>query len=194
MRIKKWISNAITAVVVIAFFTVAGSVVMSKMNGSEPNFYGYQLKTVLSGSMEPSIHTGSVVAIKPGGDMTRFAVGDVITFRADENRLITHRIVEVTRHEETGQVLYRTKGDNNNAADSEPVNPVNVTGVYTGFTVPYVGYAVSFAGTKLGNITLLIIPGILLFLYALVSLWRAIAGLEDNKPDPNASQSDAKAS
>ncbi|MDU2240662.1 MAG: signal peptidase I [Paenibacillus sp.] len=194
MRIRKWVGNALTFLMAVAFFTVAGSVVLSKVSGSEPNFYGYQLKTVLSGSMEPSIPTGSVAAIKPGGDMTRFHVGDVITFRSNDNKLITHRIVEVTRNEQSGQVLYRTKGDNNGAADSEPVNPANVTGVYTGFNVPYVGYVLSFAGTKTGNVALLIIPGLLLFLYALVSLWKAIAGLEEKKPDTNKSQPDAKVS
>ncbi|WP_179032526.1 signal peptidase I SipW [Paenibacillus kribbensis] len=193
MRIRKWLRNALTFLMAAAFITVAGSVVMSKMSGSEPNFYGYQLKTVLSGSMEPSILTGSIVAIKPGGDMSRFTAGDVITFRADEKKLITHRIVEVTRNELTGQLLYRTKGDNNDAADLEPVDPANVTGVYTGFTVPYVGYVLNFAGTKLGNVTLLIIPGVLLFLYALASLWKAISALEDKKSDPNVSQPDTKA-
>ncbi|MUG22001.1 signal peptidase I [Paenibacillus macerans] len=193
MRIRKWFANALTVLMAAAFFTVAGSAVMSKMSGNEPNFYGYQLKTVLSGSMEPSIPTGSIVAIKPGGDMTRLAAGDVITFRADEQKLITHRIVEVARNELTGQVLYRTKGDNNDAPDLEPVDPANVTGVYTGFNVPYAGYVLNFAGTKLGNVTLLIVPGALLFLYALASLWKAISALEDKKPDPNASQPDAKA-
>ncbi|MGZ7440847.1 signal peptidase I SipW [Paenibacillus sp. TH7-28] len=193
MRIRKWLGNALTILMVAAFITVAGSVVMSKMSGSGPSFYGYQLKTVLSGSMEPSIPTGSIVAIKPGGDMTRFAAGDVITFRADEEKLITHRIVEVISNEQTGQLLYRTKGDNNDAADLEPVDPANITGVYTGFTVPYAGYVLNFAGTKLGNVTLLIIPGVLLFLYALASLWKVISALEDKKPDPNASQPDTKA-
>ncbi|MCC3378215.1 signal peptidase I SipW [Paenibacillus farraposensis] len=193
MRIRKWLRNALTFLMVAAFITVAGSVVMSKMSGSEPNFYGYQLKTVLSGSMEPSILTGSIVAIKPGGDMTRFTAGDVITFRAGEKKLITHRIIEVTRNKLTGQLLYRTKGDNNDAADLEPVDPANITGVYTGFTVPYAGYALNFAGTKLGNVTLLIIPGVLLFLYALASLWKTISALEDKKSDPNASQPDTKA-
>lgn len=192
MRIRKWLGNALTFLMAVAFFTVAGSVVLSKISGSEPNFYGYQLKTVLSGSMEPSIPTGSVAAIKPGGDMTRFNVGDVITFRSGDNKLITHRIIEVTQDEQNGQVLYRTKGDNNDAADSELVHPANVTGVYTGFNVPYVGYFLSFAGTKTGNVTLLIIPGILLFLYAVVTLWKAIASLEEKKPEANQSQSDTK--
>lgn len=33
----------------------------------EPQVFGYQLKTVLSGSMEPEIKTGSIIAVKPGG-------------------------------------------------------------------------------------------------------------------------------
>jgi signal peptidase len=37
----------------------------------------FKVLTVLSGSMEPNIHTGSVVVVKPTKD---YKIGDVITF------------------------------------------------------------------------------------------------------------------
>ncbi|MEG6588809.1 signal peptidase I SipW [Paenibacillus barengoltzii] len=192
MRIRKWLGNALTFLMAVAFFTVAGSVVLSKVFDSESTIYGYQLSTVLSDSMDPVIPRGSVVIIQPGGDMTRFNVSDVITFQSRDNKRITHRIVEVTQDEHSSQVLYRTKGDNNNAADVELVHPAHVTGVYTGLNIPYAGYILSFADSKTGKVTLLILPGLLLFLYTVVVLWKAIARLEDEKPEVHHLQSDAK--
>ncbi|WP_410772005.1 signal peptidase I SipW [Fontibacillus sp. BL9] len=185
MMFKRILGHIVTIVMVLLFILVAGSVILSKVSGGEPTFYGYQLKSVLSGSMEPAIHTGSIVAIKPEGDTSGFNKGDIITFRADENRLITHRIVEVVKNEQTNQVIYRTKGDSNDAPDIEPVSSVNVIGRYTGFTIPYIGYIVSFAGTKLGNVTLLIVPGLLLVFYAVITLWKAISSLEEKKQGPD---------
>ncbi len=184
MNFKRILGQSLTVIMVLLFIGVAGSVILSKVSGGAPTFYGYQLKSVLSGSMEPAIHTGSIVAIKPGGDTSEFKKGDIITFRADENRLITHRIVEVAKNEQTGQVIYRTKGDSNDAPDMEPVQSANVIGRYTGFTIPYIGYILSFAGTKLGNVTLLIVPGMLLFIYAVISLWKAISSLEEKRQGP----------
>lgn len=53
--------------------------------------------------MEPGIQTGSIVAIKPGGDMTRFQKGDVITFLNPDNILITHRVVDAELNSALGK-------------------------------------------------------------------------------------------
>lgn len=184
MKLRRVISHAFTFIMVVLFIAVFGSFITSKISGGEPGFYGYQLKSVLSGSMEPGIKTGSIIAIKPSSDTTSFQEGDVITFRESEGRLITHRVIEVVKHEVTGQVMYRTKGDNNDAPDLNAVLSTNVIGKYTGFTIPYAGYAASFAGSKTGNVTLLIVPGILLVLYAVFTLWRAISSLEETGKQP----------
>ncbi len=178
MRIKKLVSTALTLLMSLVFLLVVVAVVISKASGGEPAFFGYQIKTVLSGSMEPGIHTGSIVAIKPGGDMTRFQKGDVITFMNPENILITHRVIDATVNTATGEATYTTKGDNNDAADSAAVSSTNVVGQYTGVTVPYVGYAMNFAVSKAGSVMLMIIPGLLLLLYALYTSWKAVSALE----------------
>ncbi|MNN53203.1 Signal peptidase I W [compost metagenome] len=162
----------------LVFLLVVIAVVISKASGGEPSFFGYQIKTVLSGSMEPGIQTGSIVAIKPGGDMARFQKGDVITFMNAENILITHRVMDATINTALGEATYTTKGDNNDAADSATVSSTNVVGQYTGVTVPYVGYAMNFAVSRAGSVMLMIIPGLLLLLYALYTSWKAVAALE----------------
>jgi signal peptidase len=178
MRIKKMINNTLSSIMLVIFILLLVAVVLSKASGGEPAFFGYQIKSVLSGSMEPGIQTGSIVALKPGGDMNRFKKGDVITFRNEENLLITHRVVEATMNNATGEAMYRTKGDNNDAPDMNPTTSTNVVAEYTGVTVPYVGYAMNFAVSKAGSVVLMIVPGLMLLLYALYSSWKAVAALE----------------
>lgn len=178
MRIKTIISNTLSTLMFIVFLLVVVAVLVSKASGGEPAFFGYQIKTVLSGSMEPGIQTGSIIALKPGGDMNRFQKGDVITFMSPENILITHRVTNVELNNAIGQVSYTTKGDNNDAADMTPVSSTNVVGQYTGFTIPFVGYAMNFAVSKAGSVLLMIIPGLMLFLYALYTMWKTISNLE----------------
>ncbi|WP_163579011.1 signal peptidase I SipW [Gracilibacillus saliphilus] len=174
--IKRTISFLITAVLFLTLVFTVFITISSKASGGEPEILGYQLKAVLSGSMEPDIQTGSIIAVKPGGDMTRFNEGDVITFINEDENLITHRVVDVTHSGE--HIMYETKGDNNNAPDPTPVLSDNVVAEYEGFTIPYLGYVVNFAHSQAGSAILLIVPGILLLGYAAFTIWQAISQLE----------------
>ena len=173
-RMKR-ISSIVSGILMVLLISVASIVVITKISGGEPQLFGYQLKTVLSGSMEPGIQTGSIIAVKQAIDKTSFKEGDVITFQEDENILITHRITEVVKSGDS--VLYRTKGDNNNAEDMNPVLSDNVVAEYTGFTVPYVGYFINFTQSKNGAL-LLLIPGFLLLIYSGFTIWRALSAIK----------------
>ncbi|MBU8729987.1 signal peptidase I [Cytobacillus oceanisediminis] len=183
----KMISNIITAVLFINLILMAILVVSSKASGGEPQAFGYQLKTVLSGSMEPTFQTGSVIAVKPLSSEERKSLkkDDVITFQASEEKLITHRVIGVSSSGD--HVMYETKGDNNKTADMEPVLSENVRAVYTGFTIPYVGYFIDFAQSKEGSAILLIVPGILLLGYAAFTIFQALRELDpkDKNTDTN---------
>ncbi|MGE6258918.1 signal peptidase I SipW [Heyndrickxia sporothermodurans] len=186
--IKKCISSIITTVLFLALIFMLFVVISTKASGGEPQFLGYQLKTVLSGSMEPGIKTGSIIAVKPAVDKTSYKKGDVITFKADENTIVTHRIVEATKSAK--EVMYRTKGDNNKTADLNPVLAQNVIAKYTGFTVPYIGYFIHFSQTKNGSALLLILPGLLLLGYSIITIWRALAQIDEIKtPSKNIEKS-----
>ncbi|MBG9586503.1 signal peptidase I SipW [Cytobacillus firmus] len=184
---RKIISNLITAILFINLIIMAVLVVSSKASGGEPQAFGYQLKTVLSGSMEPTFMTGSVIAVKPvdSSKSKELKKGDIITFQADEQKLITHRIIGVTTSGE--HVMYETKGDNNNAADMDPVLSENVRAVYSGFTIPYVGYFIDFAQSKEGGAILLIGPGVLLLAYSAFSIMQGLRELDskNKKSDTN---------
>src|SRR5690625_251192 len=181
---KKWfqfINRLATTFMFIVLILTLFLVVNSKISGGHVNLFGYQIKTVLSGSMEPDIKTGSIIFVKTGGDMQRFNEGDVITFKADENILVTHRITDI---ENDGQ-QYITKGDANEGADIDPVLAENVVVQYTGFTIPFVGYVMNFASSQEGAALLLILPGTLLIIYAFITIWQAARVIDRTKKQVN---------
>jgi signal peptidase I len=149
-------------------------VVSSKASGGEPNFLGYRLKTVLSGSMEPTFKTGSIITVKPLADTTKLKENDIISYLQQDQSVVTHRIIKVIKQDD--QVMYQTKGDNNEDADTNLVLSQNVIGEYTGFTIPFIGYFMDFAKSNKGMATLLITPGVLLLIYSAYSI---ITGLRE---------------
>lgn len=176
-KILKMFNHTVTFLLFFMLIVTLFMVIAFRGDGGEAHILGYQLKTVLSGSMEPEIQTGSIISIKQGGDMTRFEEGDVITYTTPDDVLVTHRIDEVIADGDQ----YITKGDNNEEEDSEPVLAQNIIGTYTGFTLPYVGYVMNFASTGEGAALLLIIPGIILIGYSAVTIWRALKQIEGLK-------------
>ncbi|MFA1821320.1 signal peptidase I SipW [Virgibacillus oceani] len=178
-KFLKWMNSFVSGVLIVLLIGVATVFVYTKLSGGEPEVLGYQLKTVLSGSMEPEIQTGSIIAVETVEDGSGFAEGDVITFMEAEDKLITHRVVEV--NETSDGVIYTTKGDNNNAADSSPVLAENVVAGYSGFTLPYVGYIINFAQTPNGALAFLVLPGVLMIGYSSITIWRALGELEKSK-------------
>lgn len=113
----------------------------------------YKLLVVKSGSMEPEIHTGSLILIKP---VNEYSVGDVITRKTEEKMTtITHRIIE--KKEIDGKAVFVTKGDANNVSDGEKVTQESIVGKVF-FNIPYLGYLVNFAKTTQGLILIVIIP------------------------------------
>jgi len=135
---------------------------------------GVQTFSVLSGSMEPTIHTGSVIVTAPAAS---YAVGDIVTRRTEtEGVTVTHRIVETS--EEDGGAVFRTKGDANDTADTETFPASDILGGVR-FSVPWLGYVASFARTREGFLLLVIIPAVIVVYEELrkmkeeaVRLWR----------------------
>ncbi|ELK48029.1 signal peptidase I [Halobacillus sp. ACCC02827] len=161
---------SVTAVGLIVALAIV--VIAVKASGGEPTLFGYQMKTVLSGSMEPTFQTGSVIAIEMTEDPSVYKEGDVLTFIDKKEQVVTHRVIDV--QEAGGDVLYTTQGDNNDGADLDPVLSGNVLGSYTGFTIPYLGFVLNYAGSKMGSALLLFVPGILLFLYGGLTFRKAV--------------------
>ncbi|MBE5105656.1 signal peptidase I [Bacillus thuringiensis] len=185
--IWKVISNVISFVLFALMVCLAFVVISSKASGGDPTVMGYQFKSVLSGSMEPTFLTGSIIAIEPTKDGSKYKKGDVITFKEKDQKIITHRIIGVK--DTNGKVMYETKGDNNNGPDLEPVLAENVIGKYADITVPYAGYLLNYANSKAGAALLLIIPGVFLLGYSAISIFGAIRSIDGEKKEKKVEQS-----
>lgn len=131
---------------------------------------GFQVYTVLSGSMEPTYHTGSLIYVKEV-DPYELEAGDVITFMLDEDTLATHRIVEVVPDGEDAAVIrFRTKGDANDAEDGSLVHYKNVVGTPV-FSIPYLGYAANYIQHPPGTYVAIAAGAILLMLVFIPDLF-----------------------
>lgn len=107
---------------------------------------GMQVFSVLSGSMEPEYHVGSLIYVKVLDDEAKheLAVGDDITFMLDEDTVATHRVVEVVPDENDPTVVrFRTQGIANDAVDGSLVHYKNVIGTPV-FTIPQLGYVANY--------------------------------------------------
>jgi len=136
-----------------------------------------EVLTVLSGSMEPAIHTGSVVVIKP---VSSYTVGDVITFGARTKTDVptTHRIVK-TRVEE-GDMVFTTKGDANNSADNQEVIEKDVIGkVYV--SIPFLGYLIDFVKRPFGLMLVIVIPAVVIVYDQMRRIAREVVGIRHKK-------------
>lgn len=150
-RISKFISA-------LAMICIGGLAIL--LGG--PKLLGLQPYTVLSGSMEPTYHVGSVIYVKKTAPQ-EIKVNEPITFYlSDGTTVVTHRAVKI----DTQQQLFYTKGDANNAQDMGATPFSRLIGKPV-LSVPNLGYAVAFMNTKPGLIvtgTLFICMLILMFL------------------------------
>ena len=98
---------------------------------------------ILTGSMEPYIYPGDIVIVQTIEEKEELEVGDVIQFWA-ENIFIIHRIIDI---EQDG---YKTKGDNNNTADSDLVKLEQIKGKMIG-KIPVIGKPVVYFRIERGQ-------------------------------------------
>lgn len=150
---KIWniVSTALVALIVICAVFLIGS-----------RIAGYQVYTVLSGSMEPKYSVGDLLYVKKV-DVNTIKVGDPITFILNEDLVVaTHRVVRV----DTENHRFYTKGDANEIEDSAPVHFNNVIGVPQ-FAIPKLGYVSNFVQNPPG-MYITIAAGVVLILLVFV--------------------------
>ena len=132
-----------------------------------PRLLGYQIYSVISGSMEPAIPTGSLVYIQ-GCEPAEVQEGEVIAFygTGEGGAIITHRVLE-------NRVLmgeFVTKGDANPQEDLTPVPYARCIG-RAAYSVPHAGVLAEFltgpkgklaaGGIILGAVVLQILASVL---------------------------------
>jgi len=155
MKAISKVFNVISWILVICIVLLAVALAGVRLVGLTPF-------TVLSGSMEPAYHVGSVIYVR-SVEPEDVKVGDPITFVLNEDLVVaTHRVIEIDS--EAG--CFYTKGDANNAADGSPVLFENLIGVPV-FTIPYLGYFSDWVSNPPGMyiaISLAIVLVVLMFL------------------------------
>lgn len=131
-----------------------------------PKLFGYHIYAVLTGSMTPAYSVGSVVYIRDCG-AEDIEIGDVITYRMGTatEAVMTHRVVEID--EEQGAFI--TKGDANNAADSEPVRFERLIGEVV-LCVPNLAQVSDFINSTTGKSVLFILFAVAFILWIIADL------------------------
>ena len=127
---KVWgiVSTVLVVLVVLSAVFLMGS-----------RLLGYRVYTVISGSMEPELHVGALVYVKPV-DPSEVKIGDDISFVLNEDLVVaTHRVIRI---DEQKQHFY-TKGIANELEDTDPVHFNNLIGVVK-FNIPLLGYVSNF--------------------------------------------------
>lgn len=131
-RIWNFVTTVLVAMVVILAILLVGV-----------RFVGFQVFTVLSGSMEPAYHVGSLIYVKKI-DTADITEGTPITFMLSEDTIATHRVVGIVPDENDPSVVrFRTKGDANNAEDGNLVHYKNVIGTPV-YSIPKLGYLADY--------------------------------------------------
>lgn len=125
MRILRWIFRGIDTIIVLSLIIIF-----------LPNIF-FKSYEVTSGSMEPTIPTGSVVYVQDAEEIQK---GDIIAFTAKKDEYCIHRCIDIINNK------YQTKGDNNVNPDVNLVDPRNVIGKEA-YHIPYVAYVIEIART-----------------------------------------------
>ncbi len=151
---------------------VAAAVLLFVAVAVLPRVFDAELRSVVSGSMEPSIEKGAL-AISIPVKAEDVAAGDVLMFRAPDapERTIVHRVTNVTG--EGSDLRIHTKGDANDIADSWEVTDRYVLGRVV-FDVPRVGDLVERMRTRTGFVLMMLVPA-LLIVVGEVPLWYRLA-------------------
>ena len=159
-KVLSWVALVAVSLVVLGLLAITVG----------PRFLPYQALIVRSGSMSPTIPTGSIVFYTKIA-ASKVKVGDIIVFAkpGDPSEKVTHRVLRIGQSD-TGE-YYITKGDANGTADDWRVPAVG-TGWIARFHVPSVGYALVYLQSTLARLLLLVIPAILLGAITLYEIWQ----------------------
>ena len=138
----------------------------------QPLFGAY---IIISPSMVPSINVYDAIVIKRE-EPENLKVGDVITFLSSDTRYlgltITHRIVGIEKST-TGDIYFRTKGDNNNTEDSSLVKGDDIYGKVI-LKIPKIGYIQLLLTNAIGWVLIVVIPCLGVDIYDIIKIFKSI--------------------
>lgn len=156
MRLGKIINFFITIVFIVAIILIF-SLTLQKIifKDDVPSILGYKILQVMSGSMSGEFETEDTIIIRQIKNESEIKIGDIITFKVDENTLVTHRVVEIVKNENDTE--YVTKGDANNSVDTQKVKFKDIEGKYL-FKTIILGKIIKIIQSPIGINFVLILP------------------------------------
>lgn len=158
-KIWNWISGILVGIAVLLAIALVGV-----------RLVGLQPYVVLSGSMEPTYHVGSLIYVK-AVDYKELEVGDPITYMISQDTVVTHRIIEILVDEEDPNTIrYFTQGDANAVADGTSVHYKNIIGKPV-FSIPYLGYVSNYIQNPPGMYVAIAAGAILILLVFLPDIF-----------------------
>lgn len=167
-RILKTILGSLTSLILVVVLVYC--VCMWIFPQQVTNLVGFRFYTIVTGSMEPTIPTGSMVLVKslaPGEDPQ---VGGIVTFKATrlgDPIVLTHYLREI-QVEDDGQVRYITRGENTDHDDDYVTHREDLLGTYV-FHMPFLGRLGQFLRSTQALFMYLMI-GVILLIYYVLSL------------------------
>lgn len=134
----------------------------------ELHIFSYRPSIVLSGSMEPSIHTGSLIyykKIKTDKVYETISEGAIITYKRSDGFAVTHQVIRIDKEND----VIITKGIVGNASEDKPIKANQVKGVYA-FSIPVLGFIISYLKNPFLLLGIVIIVALIILIPSLVKL------------------------
>lgn len=154
-QIYKKIRSIILTLIILLALIVMVFVMIARISGNTPSFFGYSVFRVSSGSMKPAYEVGDVIIVKEVDPMT-LKVGDVCTYNGTKGdfagKIVTHRVIKEP-YNDGGKYYIQTKGDANPLEDS-PVSVNDVVGKVEA-KIGFLRVLYNFFVTPLGLITII---------------------------------------
>lgn len=135
-----------------------------------PKLFGYYPFVVLSGSMEPTVHVGSLAYVDLFEEGEEPEPDEIHAYRARDGEMVLHRLMGTS---DTGYVF---KGDANDAYDAVTVNEEDVVGRYV-TSIPYLGYAAAWVQTNSIVIGHIQIPAVVLLMAAAILITNGLCNI-----------------
>ena len=132
-HVKEKIKNLFEEISYIITFILLFSLICFMLG-----LFKYESISILSNSMAPYFNRGDVVIFKKinDSDLRNIPKNSIIIYSIGGQN-VAHRIVD--KIEKNNNVLYQTKGDNNNISDMKLVKINQIKGVYV-FHIKYIGF------------------------------------------------------
>ncbi len=171
----KRIFNIFVDVVIVLILIVSLLIVILSLSSEAsgvPQIFGVAPLNVQSNSMEDTLKVNDLIFSEVTNDSSyEYKEGDIVSFYQvinGEEKINTHRIVEVIEDKTTNVTYYRTQGDNkktNPAPDDKLQTSATILAKYTGNKIGGIGAFFGFIRTQLGFFLVILLPMILFFIY-----------------------------